>query len=270
MERLRDVGGFDMATMCTTEPDQVHTLHFARQGQRPAQHPMVFVLDLDETVISARSSTIAFRPMANELIRRVVRCGGIVGVWTAADALQLLNFLWYLPEDVRAAISFGVSRGRWFSQAGNAYTKNINTLSGMPTRCVVLIDNTVQMGREEPQQFIHVPNFVWDGTTGAAHGNADGALQTLLDALVVVDSRRSTPTVLREITVETFIRAMSPLMVKTAVMPMTGGRTYVVVQPRSVLLADRWNMADRRHPGSDPSAGVLTDSHLCNNIEKKK
>lgn len=117
---------------------------------------LVVVLDLDETLIHSRDTTLFTRPGLIELLRLLKgKCELIV--WTAGTRDYALDVIKVI--DTCYAIQHCIYRHPmwWSGEYGNC--KDLRLL-GRPMDRVLLVDNTPEVFRANPRNSILVPDFV--------------------------------------------------------------------------------------------------------------
>lgn len=185
----------------------------------PPQRPedkgkLVVVLDLDETLVDAHLGNIAVRPGVEQLLLTLRgRCEVIV--WTASVRDRAVEIIRHI--DRRGVIQHCVHRhySWWTEEYGCA--KDLRLL-GRPMGRVILVDNTPEVFRKNPQNSLLVPDF--DTLRIRATGRPDRALYSVTDFF---------DKALRARNADVNALFKSPLVVPRPVKLVTGGVLYLNV-----------------------------------------
>lgn len=128
---------------------------------------LTLVLDIDETLVDARSScpAIFIRPYVIEMFARLatLRLNGIeVWLWTAGIASHAARCINALRTHVGSVLPINgvIVRGDWMSHRHCA--KDTRKLPLGAIDRVLLVDNSLSMVTAVPQSSLVVPSFVYD------------------------------------------------------------------------------------------------------------
>lgn len=135
---------------------------------------LVVVLDLDETLIFSRGNRVFERQGVSKLLQTLKgRCEVIV--WTAGTRDYALDVIRII--DPYFAIQHCIYRHPMWWNGEIGCTKDLRML-GRPMERVILIDNTPEVFRENPENGILVSDFLGREATG---GRSDRTLSILAD-----------------------------------------------------------------------------------------
>ncbi|MBP6218677.1 MAG: HAD family hydrolase [Oligoflexales bacterium] len=132
-------------------------------GERSKDQIFTVILDLDETLVSARSGgRIRIRPFARNLLRYLTQLRKVeIIIWTAGERKHAINALYALGRGPRGAgfkIDRLIYRGTsWMPMLGEYYRKDLCLLHRTNA---ILIENTRHIAESCHGPAILVPNFM--------------------------------------------------------------------------------------------------------------
>ncbi|KEG11366.1 hypothetical protein DQ04_02701050 [Trypanosoma grayi] len=123
--------------------------------------PLCVVMDLDETLVTARRECVYPRPHVRELLDTCHAEGCEVVVWSAGSPLHVNNVIRVIAEVAQRRDWYHhiISRHRRWYRDDNEMVKDLSAL-GRPLNRVLLLENSPQLILQQPGHVVLVEDYV--------------------------------------------------------------------------------------------------------------
>lgn len=159
-----------------------------QHGVSPTGTSMLVILDIDETLVDARSSPpdVHIRPGAFNLMLRAaeLKAAGLsVWLWTAAIIPHAARCVGFLGNLFGQKLPFDtlVVRGSWMMTGTRS--KDIRCLPLATIDRVMLVDNTPEMGKASPETTLVVPSYVFGPRDSCERSHERPTLCRIVDVI---------------------------------------------------------------------------------------